>query len=571
MPVSHGRRTRRFAIAFVAGAASIFAACSVLMAVSPRPRDGSKVRGGTGLTGSYSDDLRPPLSLVWRHTVRPDPYASSPAVTDKTAFFASSDRMYAVDAKTGALKWKYPADPEPFDTVISVAPAVEGELVYFGGGNGRLYAIHVDTGKIRWIFDSRSSISASPVIEGGVVYFGTSDGRVWAVDAQTGQQMSAWKQSNFKATDEIRGAPAIANGLVYVISQDQALHALGQTTGKLRGTVRLGGMVRGQSPVVDGEYLYAAAGRNVRCFLARTLALKWTQFMPDDVRIIPSVSNGVLYAVTESNRIYALDARNGRPKWKEPIRVPEDVSGPPAICRDTIYVVTSAGAIFAYDLANGAMRWSYYVQPTTKDPENLPTAVHLTGAPVVANNALYVLSDDGALSMFSGDAIDTTPPKITPAYPEAGIVINGAPPIYFEATIVDEGSGLMEDSIRILVDGEPKPRKPDGRENEGKPGFEFEAQDNLLTYETEEPQSAGTVRPLSDGRHIVTVEATDWMGNTARKSWSFKVDNSVNRSGRKKIRASSTNPGGLAGPGAGRAGSSGRQGNTGRRDRENDR
>src|SRR5205085_9983187 len=98
--------------------------------------------------------------------------AATPAVARGTVFVASYDgKFYALNAKTGALRWKFttagerkfearglhnmtPKDQtffDPFDVYLSSAVVV-GDTVYFGSGDGNLYALDVAEGTPRWKF-----------------------------------------------------------------------------------------------------------------------------------------------------------------------------------------------------------------------------------------------------------------------------------------------------------------------------------------------------------------------------------------------------------------------------------
>ena len=55
--------------------------------------------------------------------------------------------------------------------------------------------------------------------------------------------------------------------------------------------------------------------------------------------------------------------------------------------------------------------------------------------------------------------------------------------------------------MKLLIDKQAVTRKPTGDEFIDKSGFTFDPFTTQLKYRTEEPTSAGAVRPLSDGRH----------------------------------------------------------------------
>jgi outer membrane protein assembly factor BamB len=541
--------------------------------------DSLMYRGSTALTGFFNEPISVPLALDWRYTTTYFGHnPSSPAIVGDTAYFASGSRVYAVSVSSGTLKWKYPVD-QPLSTTIHTSPAYADGLIYIGADDGKLYALRADTGKDAWRFDTRSTISASPTVADGVVYFGSGDGRIWALDAKTGNPLTAWK-NGFKVLDDISGAAAVVNGMVYAVSLDQVLHAIGAATARERWSYRLQGSVLHMAPIVSGDFLFIANGSNVTSLYARNGLMRWQRNLGTDVSCNPAVDDDSLYVADIDNNVRALDLRFGRDRWKTPAKLPFDIVAPPTVVGNVVFVATTLGGVYALDKDTGAIKWSYVVHPSTSDTAaaaeaaanpnrrgsdtnaTMPMYANVAAAPVVSDKTLFILSDDGSLSAFRATAVDTRGPEITPIEPEMGVVINGAPPVHFEATIEDDGSGVNPDTVKLLLDGNGVPRKPSGQENEDKPGYKYDVLTSTLTYDTEEPTSASTVHPLADGRHTVTVVAADWYGNVTRKSWTFTVDNSLAKVVKRP--ANETNPrGGYPGAGRGLGGYGGGRGGYG--------
>src|SRR5689334_16326011 len=73
-------------------------------------------------TGRVDETVKPPLAVLWKFASRPyyglpqgappTVNAGSPIVVGNTIYFASRDRLYAVDRATGELKWRYPSGAE---------------------------------------------------------------------------------------------------------------------------------------------------------------------------------------------------------------------------------------------------------------------------------------------------------------------------------------------------------------------------------------------------------------------------------------------------------------------------
>ena len=164
-----------------------------------------------------------------------DIFTSSPAVSDGKVYFGSGDgNVYAVDATTGLLQWKFPTQD-----VVHSSPAVVNRTVYIGSWDSRLYAIDAETGQEKWSFKSgedpaihnQVGFQSSPTVVDGTVYVGCRDAHVYALDAATGRKK--WDYPTSKSW--VIGTPAVRDGAVYVGTSDSArFMALDAKTGRLR-------------------------------------------------------------------------------------------------------------------------------------------------------------------------------------------------------------------------------------------------------------------------------------------------------------------------------------------------
>src|SRR5580765_521911 len=66
------------------------------------------------------------LKHVWTFHTGSGRFASAPMVIDSVIYFSAPNGVYAVDAVTGTLIWKYPAQAPPAAPVAQPAPAAPG-------------------------------------------------------------------------------------------------------------------------------------------------------------------------------------------------------------------------------------------------------------------------------------------------------------------------------------------------------------------------------------------------------------------------------------------------------------
>jgi len=172
-----------------------------------------------------------------RTELMPDPFdvfLSSAAVVGGLVFVGSGDQhVYALDAATGALRWK-----RKTGGVVHASPAVAGGRVFIGSFDRTLYALDAATGAIHWTFQTgddpelhnQVGIASSAAVAEGRVFFGCRDGHFYALDAATGKLL--WKHDNHKGW--VIASPAVQAGRVYFPTSDgQRFKALEAATGKV--------------------------------------------------------------------------------------------------------------------------------------------------------------------------------------------------------------------------------------------------------------------------------------------------------------------------------------------------
>ena len=162
--------------------------------------------------------------------------------------------LYALDARSGKLQWKFATGgesrmsapglyemqpalevmPDVWDFFLS-SPAVDNGTVYFGSGDHHVYAVDALTGRLRWKFLAGDVVHSSPAIADGTLYIGCWDGLLYALNAHTGQLL--WKfvsgADPTRFMQGIPGSPAVASGIVVFGSRDNFIYALDSRSGTM--------------------------------------------------------------------------------------------------------------------------------------------------------------------------------------------------------------------------------------------------------------------------------------------------------------------------------------------------
>jgi outer membrane protein assembly factor BamB len=98
--------------------------------------------------------------------------------------------VYALDAATGHKKWEYMTNL----SWVNATPAVRDGLVYTGtSDSARFFALDAKTGRLRFNFSAKGQVFSSPALAGDVAYVGSSNGRLYAVDAKAGTLVSEFQ------------------------------------------------------------------------------------------------------------------------------------------------------------------------------------------------------------------------------------------------------------------------------------------------------------------------------------------------------------------------------------------
>src|SRR5690349_14377233 len=268
----------------------------------------------------------------------------------------------AFDAKTGALFW------------ASQTPDVKGnEASLYGGGiaydNGRIYATN------------------------GL-------GFVSALDERTGAIV--WQ---VRPGGPLRGSPTIANGAVYVTSQDNQIYSLkeddGSTNWNQPASLEIAGVFGSASPAVgqgtvvagfsSGElngYRYEN-GRQVWQDQLQRTSISTSVSSLSDIDADPVIDTGQVFAIGAGGRMVALDITSGQRMWEL------SVAGisTPWVAGDWVFVVTSDARLMCIYRQNGHVRWINQL-PQFEKPKSKRGDIDYSG-PVLAGNHLILTASNG--------------------------------------------------------------------------------------------------------------------------------------------------------------------------------
>lgn len=282
----------------------------------------------------------------------PDPwdcYLSSPLVWNGAVYFGSGDgNVYALDAATGAEKWKFKTGD-----VVHASPAIADGMLFIGSWDSYFYALDAATGAVKWKFKTgedpdihnQQGIQSSAAVMDGVVYFGCRDAHLYALDEQTGQMK--WSYSTKGSW--VIASPAVKDGKVYFTTSDTGLlYAADAKIGTILFSVNFKGWPLFSSPAIAGDTAYVGSTAGTLSAVdLKSQALDWT-FATDNAR-----KNGPALTMPDGKpnyeAVYLSDFYDDIMAGYMKLLAVGPILSSPVVVDNVIYVGSVDGNLYALD------------------------------------------------------------------------------------------------------------------------------------------------------------------------------------------------------------------------------
>jgi alcohol dehydrogenase (cytochrome c) len=144
------------------------------------------------------------LSLAWVfQTEQTAQIKSSPLLVDGKLYFTVPDNIWAVDARSGHLLWRYTYPPNKGDHIGQRGVAMYKGYIFFLAPDAHLVSLNAKDGTVRWIKAVADSArgywtTTAPLVVGNHVIIGVGgdldniEGYIRAVDPETGEMQWQW-------------------------------------------------------------------------------------------------------------------------------------------------------------------------------------------------------------------------------------------------------------------------------------------------------------------------------------------------------------------------------------------
>ena len=345
----------------------------------------------------------------WKFTSKAWEVSSPAVMAGVVYFLSYDGNFYALDAASGQVKWKFKTNgekhyagthlhylqpatesmPDPWDFYLS-SPAVWNGTVYFGSSDGNIYALDAFSGALKWKFKTGDVVHSSPAIADGTLYIGSWDSYLYALDAASGTEK--WRFKTGEDPDAhnhvgIQASPAVVDGTVYFGSRDAYAYAVDAATGKPLWKFSTDGSWVNNSMVVhDGKAYFGTSIPGIMHAVDAKTG-KAVFDLPTGTPVFASmaIAGNTLYLGNFGGKLTAIDLQTQKPAW----------------------VFETDGAkqnAVSMTNADGSIKFETVFSSPNLYYEDMVLAVHklftmgtILSSPVVAGDTVYFGSSDGNL------------------------------------------------------------------------------------------------------------------------------------------------------------------------------
>ncbi|HEX7969208.1 MAG TPA: PQQ-binding-like beta-propeller repeat protein, partial [Stellaceae bacterium] len=221
-----------------------------------------------------------------------------------------------------------------------------------------------------------------------------------------------WRQ---QVAAPIRGAPTVADNRVFAITVENQLDVLAADDGHRlwshNGIPETAGLLGGAAPAVEGDIVVVPyTSGEIFALRAENGRPLWTDNLATarplgalstlaDIRGRPVIDRGRVFALSHSGRMVAIDLRTGDRVWEQEIGGTHG----PWIAGDYIYVLSNDVDLVCLTRQDGHVRWVHDL-PHYEDEKKKKDPVRWAG-PVLAGERLIVAASNGdglSLSPYTG-------------------------------------------------------------------------------------------------------------------------------------------------------------------------
>lgn len=283
------------------------------------------------------------------------------------------------------------------DQVLSLTPAIDGDVIYTVSASGRVMSLDKYTGSVKWSVKLDKAITSAVGASDGFVAVADREGGIYTLNSLSGDLL--WRA---QASSEVLAAPAINEDVVIVQAVDSRVQAFDAKTGVPRWVYSASQSVlslRGNAaPVIQGGSVYVAFDNGKAASIdAQTGLLRWEQrfIIPDgrselerviDVQADPLLVGGDVLIGAYQGSVVSLDSGRGQPRWEQKASVAKSM----AQSEGTLFFVESTDVIKALRIEGGREAWKSEIYSGRK-----------LSAPAIVGDYVAVADKEGYIHLLT--------------------------------------------------------------------------------------------------------------------------------------------------------------------------
>ena len=246
------------------------------------------------------------------------------------------------------------------------------------------------------------SVGGGVAVGDAKLFVSSGLGLMGAYDAATGEPL--WETPT---RTPLHSAPTYADGRVFAVSDDNEIFGFNANSGELlwtyQGIIETARMLSSPAPAVFDEVVFApfSSGELV-ALRVQNGGVIWQDSLTssasltplssvNDIASGPVVADGFVVASAQSGNTTAFDVRTGQRVWSQPA----GMLGFPLVVGDVIFGVTVNGEAVAINKLDGSVSWLTQLE-AYGNPRKRKDRISWTG-PVMAGERLVLASSDGRM------------------------------------------------------------------------------------------------------------------------------------------------------------------------------
>ncbi len=229
------------------------------------------------------------------------------------------------------------------------------------------------------VMEMREALMKAAKRTGVIARSSTFSSGLTSAIVEGGQIKPLW---TFTCEDEIRGAPTLYKGTLYIGCYDNNLYSLNSATGEFIWKYPTDGGVVTKPAVQDTQIIIGSEDGRVHAVSTRSGSLIWTYPTSGAIRSSPRIAEGHVFIGSDDGFLHAINMIAARRAWR--FDAGAMIRSSPYIAGDSVYFGTEEGDFFSVDFGGGE-QWRYRANRA------------VTSSPVVSDGAVFFTSLDWSL------------------------------------------------------------------------------------------------------------------------------------------------------------------------------